>query len=103
MVIPIRVGWGAPGQNVLSGANNAADMRIYNTIKKQFQQQQDALQLNHQEEQVVDGGIANTIQFHYLLVPELNNNGATVAGTHYKFDANNGAAGAANWHFPRRP
>ena len=99
----MRVGWGAPGQNVLSGVNNAADMRIYNTIKKQFQQQQDSLQLHHQEEQVVDGGIANTIQFHYLLVPDLNNNGAVVTGTKYKFDANNGAAGAANWHFPRRP
>ena len=99
----MRVGWGAPGQNVLSGVNYAADMRIYNTVKKQFQQQQDALQLHNQEEQGVDGGIANTIQFHYLLVPELNNNGAVMTGTKYMFDANNGAAGAANWHFPRRP
>ena len=107
----MRVGWGAPGQNVLSGVNNAADMRIYNTIKKQFQQQQDSLQLHHQEEQVVDGGIANTIQFHYLLAPQINLNGAQYSpsvsaganGPFYIFDANSGAAGAANWHFPRRP
>lgn len=88
----MRAVWSAPGGNTLQGPSNALQVQINNTLKRALQNQQDALWLDHQQEDVVDGGNASTIQFHYLLVPNTTALAAstTAAGA---FDANTGAAG----------
>jgi hypothetical protein len=98
----VRVGWAAPGSNTYEGVNANLHVQIMNTLKRQLQNQSDALQLDHQQEDVVDGGNAASIQFHYLLSPVLNDNGATLTTQVFKFDANNGATGTATWIFPER-
>ena len=97
----MRVGWAAPN-NVYQGTNSALSTQVNNLLKRQLQIQSDQLQLDHQQEDVVDGGHAASIQFHYLLSPVLNDNGATLTTPVFKFDANNGAIGTATWIFPER-
>lgn len=99
----MRVGWAAPGSNTYQGTNANLHVQIMNTLKRQLQSQSDQLQLDHQQEDAVDGGHANSIQFHYLLDSRLNDNKATLTGPTYKFDSNQGAAGTATWLFPWRP
>jgi len=58
--------------------------------------------MDHQQENVVSGGNASSIQFHYLLVPDTTAMGATSAAAGI-FDANENVAGTADWQFaPRR-
>lgn len=97
----MRVGWAAPN-NVYEGVNTNLHTQVNNLLKRQLQIQSDQLQLDHQQEDVVDGGNAASIQFHYLLSPVLNDNGATLTTQVFKFDANNGATGTATWIFPER-
>lgn len=97
----MRVGWAAPN-NVYQGVNTNLHTQVNNLLKRQLQIQSDQLQLDHQQEDVVDGGNAASIQFHYLLSPVLNDNGATLTTQVFKFDANNGATGTATWIFPER-
>lgn len=99
----MRIGWAAPGSNTLQGDNSATYVQIFNTLKSQLQGQSNQLQLDHQQEDAVDGGHSNSIQFHYLLDSRLNDNKATLTGPTYKFDANSGATGTATWIFPWRP
>lgn len=83
-------------------------VRAFNTLKRELKRQQDALLMDHQQEDVVSGGYADSIQFHYLLVPDTTvinatGNSATLiaAGTQY-FDANQGATGTADTFFETR-
>jgi hypothetical protein len=89
----MRAQWSAPGGNTLQGRSNALQVQINNTIKRALKEQSDALQIDHQQENLVNGGDAATIQFHYLLRPDTTAMGAnsTAAGA---FDANTGAAGS---------
>lgn len=98
----MRVGWAAPGSNTYQGTNADLHVQIMNTLKRQLQTQSDQLQLDHQQEDVVDGGNAGSIQFHYLLSPTFNDNGATLTTQIFHFDANSGASGSATWIFPER-
>jgi hypothetical protein len=59
--------------------------------------------MNHQQEDAVDGGFANSIMFHFLLDPVLNDNKATITSTVFVFDANGGASGTAQYKLGRRP
>jgi len=97
----MRVGWAAPN-NVYEGVNANLHVQIMNTLKRQLQTQSDQLQLDHQQEDVVDGGNAGSIQFHCLLSPTFNDNGATLTTQIFHFDANSGASGSATWIFPER-
>jgi hypothetical protein len=99
----MRVGWAAPGSNTYEGRNANLHVQIMNTLKAQLQKESNALQLDHQQEDAVDGGHAPSLQFHYLLDSKLNDNKATLTGPTYIFDSNQGAAGTATWLFPWRP
>jgi hypothetical protein len=99
----MRVGWAAPGSNTYEGTNANLHVQIMNTLKRQLQTQSNQLQLDHQQEDAVDGGHANSIQFHYLLDSQLNDNAATLNYPVYAFDSNSGASGTATWIFPWRP
>lgn len=44
-------------------------VRAFNTLKRELKRQQNALLMDHQDESVISGGDASSIQFHYLLVP----------------------------------
>jgi hypothetical protein len=102
----MRAVWSAPGNNTLQGVNNELLVRMMNTLKAELQTQQNQLLLNHQEEDAVDGGVAESLQFHYLLAqPPMNNDGASISASAVstqKFDANQGAAGTAEYVFERR-
>lgn len=89
----MRATWSAPGGNTLQGRSNALQVQINNTIKRALKDQQNALWMDHQQEDVVSGGDAASIQFHYLLKPDSTPMAAnsTAAGA---FDANTGAAGS---------
>jgi len=91
--------WSAPGNNTLQGDNNQLLVQMMNTLKSELQTQQNQLLLNHQEEDAVDGGLAESLQFHYLLAqPPMNNAGASISASAVstqKFDANQGATGTA--------
>lgn len=89
----MRASWSAPGGNTFQGRSNALQVQINNTIKRALKGLQTDLQVDHQQEDLVDGGSASTIQFHYLLRPDTTAMGAstTAAGA---FDANTGAAGS---------
>lgn len=43
---------------------------MMNTLKRELQNQQDQLLIDHQDESVVDGGAAESIMFHYLIAPD---------------------------------
>jgi hypothetical protein len=102
----MRAIWSAPGNNTLQGVNNELLVRMMNTLKAELTTQQNQLLLNHQEENAVDGGVAESLQFHYLLAqPPMNNDGASIstsAVSTQKFDANQGATGTAQYVFERR-
>lgn len=95
------VGWSA-ANNQYEGVNYALHTRTMNTLKRQLQQQQDELLIEHQDERVVDGGRADSIQFHYLLATTYYDNGATFTTEVHVFDANEGATGTADWVFDAR-
>lgn len=98
--------WSAPGNNTTQGVNNELLVRMMNTLKAELTTQQNQLILDHQEEDAVDGGAAESLQFHYLLAqPPMNNGGASIstsAVSTQKFDANGGATGTASFKFERR-
>jgi hypothetical protein len=101
-VIPIRAVWTAPGNDVIQGNNNVLISRMMNTLKRELQNQQDQLLVDHQDERIVDGGASATIMFHYLINPSFGNNGANITTPIYHFDANEGQAGTANWVLDQR-
>lgn len=98
----MRAVWSAPGNNTLQGINGSNLVRINNTLKRELATLQDQLLRGHQQEDVVDGGNAATIQFHYLISPTFDDNGASLSTTIYHFDANEGQTGTASWIFPNR-
>lgn len=79
-------------------------VRAFNTLKRELKRQQDLLLMDHQQEDVVSGGYADSIQFHYLLVADTTAMGASTSiPTAQIFDANQGATGTADTYFePRR-
>ena len=107
----MRATWSSPGGNTFQGPSNQLQVQITNTLKRALKDQQNALWMDHQEEDVVNGGDAATIQFHYLLKPDTTPMGASTAAGG-AFDANTGAAGSttpaatafgtANWVFQTR-
>ena len=98
----MRAVWSSPGNSTIQGVNNASFVRSNNTLSRELAILQEELQRGHQQEDVVDGGDAASIQFHYLLSPTFTDNGATLTTTVYKFDANSGSTGTASWIFPNR-
>jgi hypothetical protein len=101
----MRAVWTAPGNDVLQGRSNVTLARMMTTLKRELQNQQDDLFINHSQEDVVDGGAAETTQFHYLLAPQINQNGANANATYapfYKFDSNQGQTGTANYDIEQR-
>jgi len=78
-------------------------VRAFNTLKRELNRQQDALFMDHQQEDVVSGGDAATIQFHYLLRADTAAMSASTVVVGEAFDANQGATGTAATYFaPRR-
>ena len=74
---------------------------MMNTLKRELYKQQDQLLVDHQQEDLVDGGDAASIQFHYLLVP--NTTAMTSTSTPAAvFDANQGEVGTAEYVFETR-
>lgn len=106
----MRAVWTAPGNDVLQGRSNVTLSRMMTTLKRELQNQQDDLFINHSQEDVVDGGASMTTQFHYLLAPQINQNGAQYSvnvaaganGPFYIFDSNQGQAGTANYAIEQR-
>jgi hypothetical protein len=98
----MKIGWAAPGNNTYQGTNANLHVQIMNTLKRQLQTQSNQLQLDHQQEDVVDGGNAASIQFHFLLSPTISDNGAVLSTQIFHFDANSGSTGSASWVFPER-
>ena len=106
----MRAVWTAPGNNVIQGDSNLLLSRMMNTLKRELQNQQDDLFINHSQEDVVDGGAAMTTQFHYLLAPQINQNGAQYSvnvaaganGPFYNFDSNQEQTGTANYDIEQR-
>lgn len=78
-------------------------VRAFNTLKRELKRQQNALLMDHQQEDVISGGDAASFQFHYLLVADTTPMGAsTVVGAEATFDANQGATGTADAYFETR-
>jgi hypothetical protein len=98
----MRAVWSAPGNNTLQGANGQTLVRINNTLRRELTTLQDQLLRGHQQEDVVDGGLASSIQFHYLISPTFSDNGAVLTTPVFHFDANEGQAGTASWVFDNR-
>jgi hypothetical protein len=98
----MRAVWSAPGNNTLQGINGQNLVRINNTLKRELTTLQDQLLREHQQEDVVDGGLASSIQFHYLISPTFIDNGAALTTQIYHFDANEGQTGTASWVFDNR-
>jgi hypothetical protein len=88
----VRAVWSAPGNNTIQGNSNVLIARMMNTLKRELYKQQSQLLVDHQQEDLVDGGDAATIQFHYLLAPDVSAMASNTAVT-YVFDANAGVAG----------
>ena len=88
----MRATWSSPGGNTFQGPSNQLQVQITNTLKRALKEGQDALQKDHQQEDLVDGGNASTIQFHYLLKADTTAMTATSAAVG-AFDANTGSAG----------
>ena len=104
----MRAVWGYYESSSIQGRSNANMVRAFNTLKRELNRQQDSLFMDHQQEDVVSGGFANSIQFHYLLVPDttvipatLSSSILVAAGTQF-FDANQGATGTAGTYFETR-
>jgi len=98
----MRAVWSAPGNNTLQGTNNQTLVRINNTLSRELAILQDQLLRGHQQEDVVDGGLASSIQFHYLISPTFTDNGAVLTTPLFHFDANEGQTGTASWVFENR-
>ena len=66
---------------------------MMNTLKRELYKQQSDLLVDHQQEDLIDGGSSSSVQFHYLL----NSNITALASTTTAagaFDANTGTAGS---------
>lgn len=97
----MRAVWTAPGITGLQGANNALLVRQMNTLKRELTKQNDQLLIKHQDEDIIDGGQASSIQFHFLL--DANTQPALAATLGLKsFDCNGGEPGTAEYVFDRR-
>jgi hypothetical protein len=97
----MRATWSAPGgATSYQGVNNQLTNYINNTLKRALTTQRDALWMDHQQEDAVSGGNADTIQFHYLLMADTTAmTSSTVIPTAGRFDANQGSAGSATTNF----
>ena len=93
----MRVSWSSGSSVTLQGTNNSLLVRQFNSLKKELAIQQQELQVDHQAERSITGGLASTIQFHYLVSATSNDNGAALTTVGYPFDCNEGAANGANW------
>ena len=96
----MRAVWGYYESSSIQSRSNSNMVRAFNTLKRELKRQQDALLMNHQSEDVVSGGYANSIQFHFLLGRDSSPMSATTsipAGG--VFDANQGATGTADAYF----
>jgi len=98
----MRAVWSSPGSNAYQGVNASLYVQGQNTIKSQFSISQQQLLISHQQEDAPDGGAADSIMFHMLNGFVLNDNLATRTTTVFSLDANEGAAGTANYVLPRR-
>ena len=83
-------------------------VRQLNTLKRELTKQNDQLLINHQDEDIVDGGEAKSIQFHFLLqsntaeLTSAGNSATLVAAGQAKFDANGGNTGTSDYVFDLR-
>lgn len=100
----MRAVWGYYESSSIQSRSNSNMVRAFNTLKRELKRQQDALLMDHQQEDVVSGGFANSIQFHYLLRADTTAmTASTSVPTAATFDANQGATGTASTYFePRR-
>ena len=98
----MRAVWTAPGNDVIQGNSNVLISRMMNTLKRELQNQQDQLIVDHQDETVVDGVASASIMFQYLINPTFIDNTANLTTTLYHFDANEGDTGTANWVLDQR-
>ena len=105
----MRAVWGYYESSSIQSRSNANMVRAFNTLKRELKRQQDALLMDHQQEDVISGGDSASIQFHYLLVPDTTvitssgNSSTLIAAGTRSFDANQGSTGTANIYFePRR-
>ena len=96
----MRAVWSAPNNNALQGRSNVDWVRINNTLKRQLNELQSQLLMDHQQEDVVSGGVASSIQFHYLLVPDTSEaTSSTSIPDTQVFDANQGATDSSDVNF----
>ena len=100
----MRAVWGYYESSSIQGRSNANMVRAFNTLKRELKRQQDQLLMDHQQEDVISGGYADSIQFHFLLRADTTAMSATTSvPTSAIFDANQGATGTADTYFePRR-
>jgi hypothetical protein len=78
-------------------------VRAFNTLKRELKRQQNALLMDHQQEDVVSGGFANSIQFHFLLGANTAAiTSSSVVDDCFVFDANQGAVGTSEVYFETR-
>ena len=100
----MRAVWGYYESSSIQGRSNANMVRAFNTLKRELKRQQDQLLMDHQQEDVISGGYADSIQFHFLLRADTTAMSATTSvPTGAIFDANQGATGTADTYFePRR-
>lgn len=100
----MRAVWGYYESSSIQSRSNANMVRAFNTLKRELKRQQDALLMDHQQEDVISGGDAASIQFHFLLRADTTAMSATTSvPTAATFDANQGATGTADVYFePRR-
>jgi hypothetical protein len=98
----MRPTFSAPASTSFQGNNQPLFVQTMNTVKTGFTKAQYDLLIDHQEEDAVDGGFAESTQFHSLLGFVLNDNLSTLTTTAYAFDANQGAAGTSQYVLPRR-
>ena len=100
----MRAVWGYYESSSIQSRSNANMVRAFNTLKRELKRQQDALLMDHQQEDVISGGDAASIQFHFLLVADTEKmTASTYVPPAQIFDANQGATGTASTYFePRR-
>ena len=98
----MRAVWGYYESSSIQSRSNANMVRAFNTLKRELKRQQDALLMDHQQEDVISGGDSASIQFHFLLNASTTPLAWNTAPAGV-FDANQGATGTANVYFePRR-
>lgn len=96
----MRAVWSAPNNNALQGRSNVDFVRINNTLKRQLNELQSQLLMDHQQEDVVSGGLSSSIQFHYLLVPDTSAaSSSTSIPDAQVYDGNQGATGSSEYDF----